>query len=165
MRPRAWVVYKPHPDVVAGLRRAGCGEDWVADGCDEVVTKVPIGSMLCTVDEVHVMTSLAGFEGLLRGCRVVCHGIPFYAGWGLTQDLVGTPRRQVQRTLEELVAAALIWYPRYVSLRSGKSIEVEDAVEELVVWRAHERLASRSLTNRLVRGLELRLLGFLYRLL
>ena len=32
------------------------------------------------------MTSLTGFDALLRGKRVVTHGLPFYAGWGLTTD-------------------------------------------------------------------------------
>ena len=164
MRPRAWVIYKPHPDVAAGLRRAGRGEALVFEGCDEVIGDVPMGRLLSSVDEVHVMTSLAGFEGLLRGCRVVCHGIPFYAGWGLTCDLVETPRRGVSRTLEELVAATLIVYPRYVSLRSGRLIEVEEAVEELAVWRNHEREASRLVLNRWVRGLLHRVLGCFYRL-
>ncbi len=164
LRPSAWVVYKPHPDVAAGLRRAGRGEELAFEGCDEVIGDVPMGRLLSSVDEVHVMTSLAGFEGLLRGRRVVCHGIPFYAGWGLTRDLVETPRRGVSRTLEELVAATLIVYPRYVSLRSGRVIEVEEAVEELAIWRNHEREASRLVLNRWVRGLLHRVLGYFYRL-
>ena len=35
--------------------------------CDEIVTDVPIHRLLDAVDEVHVLTSLAGFEALLRG--------------------------------------------------------------------------------------------------
>jgi capsular polysaccharide export protein len=37
-------------------------------------------------DELHTMTSLSGFEALMHGKRVFCYGMPFYAGWGLTQD-------------------------------------------------------------------------------
>jgi capsular polysaccharide export protein len=59
----------------------------VFEGCDEVIGDVPMGRLLSFVDEVHVMASPAVIEGLLRGCRVICHGIPFYAGWGLTRDL------------------------------------------------------------------------------
>jgi capsular polysaccharide export protein len=67
------------------------------------------------VDEVHVNTSLAGFEALLRLKPVTTYGVPFYAGWGLTRDLGDVPaRRTRKRTLDELVAAALLLYPRYL---------------------------------------------------
>jgi len=71
--------------------------------------------LIDTVDEVHCITSLAGFEALLRGKQVTTHGVPFYAGWGLTTDLGPIPsRRRRRRSLDELVAAALIFYPTYV---------------------------------------------------
>ena len=38
------------------------------------------------------MTSLTGFDALLRGKRVVTYGQPFYAGWGLTEDRCGVAR-------------------------------------------------------------------------
>lgn len=59
------------------------------------------------------MTSLTGFDALLRGKRVVVFGRPFYAGWGLTQDMLPIPRRQRQLYLDELVAGALLHYPLY----------------------------------------------------
>jgi capsular polysaccharide export protein len=37
-------------------------------------------SSLSAVDEVHTLTSLAGFQALLRGKPVTCYGQPFYAG-------------------------------------------------------------------------------------
>lgn len=80
--PDAYVVYKPHPDVVAGLRDAGQNEQQALDWCNEVVVDYPIGELFASVDEVHVLTSLAGFEALLRGRKVVTFGQPFYAGWG-----------------------------------------------------------------------------------
>ena len=40
--------------------------------------------LLGIVDEVHTLTSLTGFEALLRGIEVHAYGGPFYAGWGLT---------------------------------------------------------------------------------
>jgi len=60
------------------------------------------------------MTSLAGFEGLLRGKRVVTYGIPFYAGWGLTDDRHRSERRTRKLILDELVAGCLLKYPRYM---------------------------------------------------
>jgi len=53
------------------------------------------------------MTSLSGFEALLRDKKVVTYGSPFYAGWGLTEDHAVTERRCRRRTLEELIYLAL----------------------------------------------------------
>lgn len=130
----AHVVYKPHPDVAAGLRAKGVKEEEAPRWCDEVVTDVPMGEMLAKVDELHVLTSLAGFEALLRGKTVVCHGMPFYAGWGLTRDVEPMERRGRRLTVEEMVAAALILYPAYVSRVTGRRITPEQALDELLEW-------------------------------
>lgn len=133
--PDAYVVYKPHPDVLAGLRRAGVGEDEAVRWCDEIVEDVPMQVMLDAVDEVHVLTSLAGFEALLRGREVTCYGNPFYAGWGLTHDMAPLARRTRRLSLDELVAGVLILYPAYVSRTTGRFTTPERALEELLVWR------------------------------
>lgn len=135
-RPDAHVIYKPHPDVVARLRKAGQGEDLAAHHCDEIVLDVPIHELLQAVDEVHVLTSLAGFEALLRGRKVVTYGCPFYAGWGLTEDRESLPRRQRHLSLDELVAGVLILYPTYVSRITGRFTTPERALEELLAWKA-----------------------------
>jgi capsular polysaccharide export protein len=84
------------------------------------------------VDEVHVNTSLAGFEALLRNKPVTTYGVPFYAGWGLTTDLGPVPkRRSAGRTLDELVAAALLLYPRYLDPVSGLPCPAEVLVMRL----------------------------------
>ena len=134
--PEAYLVYKPHPDVVAGLCRAGAGEDTATALCDEVLAQGSIQQLFTQIDALHVLTSLAGFEALLRGLEVHCWGLPFYAGWGLTHDLERCGRRQRQLSLDELVHAALIDYPRYVSRNSGWFITPEQAIDELVAWRA-----------------------------
>lgn len=84
---------------------------------------------------MHVLTSLAGFEALLRGKRVVCYGQPFYAGWGLTEDKVPVRRRSRQLSLEALVAGTLILYPTYVSRTTGRFTTPERALDELDQWR------------------------------
>jgi capsular polysaccharide export protein len=155
----AYVVYKPHPDVVAGLRQRGDGEESAADFCDEVIVDAPMGALLPVVDAVHVNTSQTGFEALLRGKDVTCHGQPFYAGWGLTRDLAPCARRTRARSLDELVAAALLLYPTYVSARTGERTTAEDALDELdaaknaapsLLSRAFERTV-RPLLRRLTR--------------
>jgi capsular polysaccharide export protein len=137
-RPQSYLVYKPHPDVEAGLRRRGATESLAANFCDEVVRDADMNSLLLQVDEVHTMTSLAGFEGLLRGKKVVTYGMPFYAGWGLTSDIGMIPttaaRRQRRLELPELVAGALILYPLYAGLVSRQIVPPEVALQELSAW-------------------------------
>ena len=77
------------------------------------------------------MTSLAGFEALLRGKPVWTYGRPFYAGWGLTHDALDFPRRDRRLDLDQLIAGALIAYPIYVHPRSGLPCRIEDVVTYL----------------------------------
>jgi len=148
--PEAFLVYKPHPDVVAGLCRSGDGEQRAAQVCDCLLRDGSIHALFEQVDALHVLTSLAGFEALLRGVEVHCWGLPFYAGWGLTQDRLSSPRRGRPLPLAALVHGALIDYPRYVSRHSGWFISPEQAIEELVSWRAAPA-AQRTLVQALFR--------------
>ncbi len=108
-----------------------------------------------SADEVHTMTSLAGFEALLRGLRVVVYGRPFYAGWGLTTDLPAFDRGR-RLTLDQLVAGALILYPRYLDpltrLPCGPEILVE-RLEQPELWRAGPLVRMRRLQGLLSRRL------------
>lgn len=114
--PDAFILYKPHPDIEAGFRRGRIAEAELAGLADQVLRGVPMAPLFGLVDEVHTITSLTGFEALLRGLPVTCWGTPFYAGWGLTEDRgpPATPPRTRRLTLDELVAAALILYPRCI---------------------------------------------------
>ena len=132
--PDAWIVYKSHPDVVAGLRREGSPQAELQHWCDALLTEGCMDQLLQEVDAVHVLTSLTGFEALLRGVEVHTWGLPFFAGWGLSHDRLTCSRRGRQLQLDELVYAALVAYPRYVSRRSGLFIEPEQAIEELLEW-------------------------------
>ena len=82
------------------------------------------------------MTSLTGFEALLRQRRVMTYGQPFYAGWGLTEDKLPNPRRTRRLVLDQLVAGVLLLYPRYLSRATGKLISAEDALSELLAWKS-----------------------------
>jgi capsular polysaccharide export protein len=133
--PDAYLLYKPHPDVRARLRDAGADEAQAFRWCDEVLGDIAFDRLLAQVDEVHVLTSLAGFEALMRGKKVSCYGQPFYSGWGLTEDVIAHPRRGRKLTLAQLVAATLILYPTYISRASGKFTTAERALQELIAWR------------------------------
>lgn len=128
--PAAVIAYKPHPDVETGLRPgavpdAGTIADVILDRTDPMAA-------LSQVDEVWTMTSLLGFEALLRGKRVTCLGSPFYAHWGLTDDRAMPISRRVARVdLAGLVHAALISYPRYYDPVTGLACPVEVIVDRL----------------------------------
>ena len=138
--PDAYLIYKPHPDVLTGLRWASKAERQAPQVADLVLREAAIQQLFSQVDAVHVLTSLAGFEALLRGVEVHTWGLPFYSGWGLTHSVHPCARRERRLSLDELVYGALIAYPRYVSLRSGWQITPEQAIDELVVWRQEHRI-------------------------
>lgn len=113
--PAAHILFKPHPDVDAGHREGRVPDAALLDHADAIIRDESMPSLLARVDGVHVLTSLTGFEALLRGLEVTVHGHPFYAGWGLTRDLAGPLARRTRRlTLAELIAGTLILYPRYI---------------------------------------------------
>jgi len=130
-RPSAYIIYKPHPDVIKGYRRGHYPKEVFLEFCDEVCENVSSLSLVEVADEVHTISSLFGFEALLYNKKVICYGQPFYSGWGLTEDLYPVERRKRKLSLYELVAGTLIVYPFYVSLYNGRRIEPEDAVVEL----------------------------------
>ena len=126
--PDAYIIYKPHPDVVAGERDKGNCQLASSELADLVITDVSIDQIINVVDEVHTITSLAGFEALLRGKKVVTYGMPFYAGWGLTTDMETCIRRKRVLLLEELIAGTLILYPTYLDPFSHKICTVERVI-------------------------------------
>lgn len=145
--PDAVILYKPHPDVEAGLRKGATD----AGHADLVLHNADPMALLGQVDAVWTMTSLLGFEALLRRVPVVTLGAPFYAGWGLTEDHGDVPpRRRARVTLEGLVHAALIDYPRYRDPVSGLSCPVEVVVERL----ATGHMPRAGLGNRLLSKLQ-----------
>lgn len=110
----AFIVFKPHPDVETGLRKGKLTQEETARYADHVALKTNIIDLIEASDEVETFSSLSGFEALLRGKAVTTHGLPFYAGWGLSDDLTASPRRTVRRTLPELVYLALVVYARSI---------------------------------------------------
>lgn len=137
-RPEAFIAYKPHPDVEAGFRRGAIPPEEARRLADIVLDRAPIAPLLSQVEEVHTITSLTGFEALLRGVAVTCWGRPFYAGWGLTADHAPIPRRTRRLALDELVAGALILYPRYLDPVTELPCEPEALLDRLsspAPWR------------------------------
>lgn len=137
--PDAFIVFKPHPDVLSGNRTGAVALSDARAYADHVEVRASLAACLDVADEIHTMTSLVGFEGLLRGKRVVVHGQPFYAGWGLTDDRNPHPRRTRTLSLDELCAATLLHYPRYMNRATGQFTTPEVVIDLL---RAQREAAS-----------------------
>jgi capsular polysaccharide export protein len=132
VEPDAEIWFKPHPDVDAGHRRGAVPDPDALRYADSVVRGVPMADLLQAIDGIHVLTSLAGFEALLRGVEVTTHGMPFYAGWGLTRDLGQAPtRRNRGLSLNALAAAVLLLYPKYLDPVTGLPCTPEILIRRL----------------------------------
>jgi capsular polysaccharide export protein len=148
--PTAFIVYKPHPDVAHGLRPGHIARHVLHELGDVVATDANILDLIDACDHVETLSSLTGFEALIRGKPVVAHGAPFYAGWGLTEDLTELPRRGRRRTLAELVYLSLVRYCRAVDPEHLQPLTCERLTERLAEIRARpERRALAAARMRL----------------
>lgn len=150
--PNAVFLIKTHPDVLLGKKKGyltpslvkkltktsgkTVAVHWIAD------MVAPL-SLIEAVDHVYTVTSQMGFEALIAGKPVSCFGMPFYAGWGLTQDAQTCDRRQNAVTLAVLVAAALIKYTRYVCPYTKEQTELEQILDYLVAEKQMPRLKAK----------------------
>jgi len=142
--PGAFIVYKPHPDVQSGNRVGRMAQADAYRWADHIETHASVVSCLDACDEVHTMTSLTGFDALLRGKKVVTYGQPFYAGWGLTHDRAGEgsttavalERRTRRLLLDELVAGTLLHYPIYWDWQRMDYTSCEVVLQHLLAQRS-----------------------------
>jgi capsular polysaccharide export protein len=129
--PDADILIKTHPDTLAGL-----------DGYYTKVQKTgnifpitfginPI-SLIKAVDHVYVVSSQFGFEAAMCGKKVSVFGLPFYSGWGLTDDRLSCSRRQKKRTLEEIFAFAYMRYTHYSDPDTKKPCDIQRAMDWLL---------------------------------
>ena len=142
--PDAYIIYKPHPDTESGLRIKGSKDSSIFVNADFVANKISVEHLFNKVDRIAVFTSLGGFEALLRGISVSTYGLPFYAGWGLTDDKLynhkWAKRRTRKLTIEELTFITLAKYPLYSSIRFNCLTEVENIIEEIIESNAKKNL-------------------------
>lgn len=139
--PRGFFV-KAHPDVVAGFARGHLDEHARREGILRVAENLGPAALLARCDALWTLSSTLGFEALLRGQGVVTYGMPFYAGWGLTEDRARGPlagraraRRLARPSRFDLAARALISYARYADPVSGAALEPEEAIDWVLARR------------------------------
>lgn len=144
--PNDYLVYKPHPDVRVRNRKGSIHRSDALLFADTIETEASIVSCIEASAEVHTMTSLSGFDALLRGKSVVVYGSPFYSGWGLTEDKAPVQRRLRKLTLDELIAGAMLHYPIYWDWTLNGFTSCEAAIQQLIHKRA-ELIASGNLSS------------------
>ncbi|QBY03536.1 capsular polysaccharide biosynthesis protein [Thalassotalea sp. HSM 43] len=139
--PGAYIIYKPHPDVVAGNRAGVISADCKNLCVDEEVTELTLTSLYSHIDQLHTMTSLSGFEALIKDVNVVTWGQPFYSGWGLTKDMHPLARRKNLKTIEELLYATLIQYPTYIDWDTGLFASAENIVSKVQQQTSNQKIS------------------------
>lgn len=96
---------------------------------------------------VMVGSSLMGMEALMHGCRVVTYGVPFYAGWGLTEDRARNfEGRKKQTALADLFEMAYLRYCHYFD---------PDTTEPCGLGRIFDHIALQKEMFRRNRGLQI----------
>ncbi len=141
--PDAFIIFKPHPDVANGLRLGALSREQTALYADAVEVDTDIIDLIEQCDSVETISSLSGFEALLRGKRVVVHGLPFYAGWGVSEDTTRCSRRNRARTLDELVFLAMIRYPQYVDPNHFELCDAEIVISGIFRLRNNKTQSCR----------------------
>ena len=127
---------------VVGLKKANSVEF-------DANTPEPVIALMADQEDIEEMGATSATIGY-RGYRhascislnhVICHGIPFYAGWGLTRDMATTPpRRSRKLSLDELVAGVLLLYPRYLDPVTGIPCPPEVLVKRMGQQQMPNRL-------------------------
>ena len=151
--PDAFVIYKEHPDVYSGVREGKLDESDVLQSADLYLTDTSLINLFDVIDRVCTICSLSGFEALMRGVAVSTYGLPFYAGWGLTDDRYTFERRKAALSLDDLCYQALIKYPRYVHWNTRKITSPESIVNAIAMESGSLKKLKTSWVSRQVRKL------------
>jgi capsular polysaccharide export protein len=142
--PDAEIIYKPHPDVLFGKRPMQSNPNEVKHIAKVITEPLGLTDALQTIDHVYTITSLSGFEALLRGIPVTTLGAPFYSGWGLTDDRQTVSRRKRKLTIEEVFAAAYILYPKYLHPITKEPITIEEAIKIIKFMKDYEEQKAKA---------------------
>jgi capsular polysaccharide export protein len=130
--PLSDIYLKIHPDVLSGKKESDIQICEIPKECYLLKEDINPISLLQNFTKVYTKTSQMGFEALLVGCDTVCFGMPFYAGWGVTDDRVDCPRRNRQLKIEEVFAAAYILYSKYYNPITNQKSDLDDTIRTII---------------------------------
>lgn len=140
--PGAAIYYKPHPDVLSRMRQQLSDPAEISELCTIMEEPMSLPDALDRVEHVYTITSLSGFEALIRGKSVTVVGAPFYAGWGLTDDRQPSPRRGRRLSIEAVFAAAYLLYPAYFNIDNGAVSSFEEVLDRIRVGKRSPQAVS-----------------------
>jgi len=129
------IYLKVHPDVLAGKKRSNIDIVLAKKHCKIITEDINPIVLLEAFTKVYTQTSQMGFEALLLDKEVVCFGMPFYAGWGLTDDRISIDRRKRKLSVKEIFAAAYLLYTRYYNPYENRACDIVEAIETIAKRR------------------------------
>nr|WP_321442509.1 hypothetical protein [uncultured Cohaesibacter sp.] len=128
--PDCHIYFKQHPDCVGPRSRSGYVDLSAFPKVEAVPAEMSLPEACELVERVYTISSLGGFEALMRGKLVTTFGCPFYAGWGLTDDHVAFRRRTNRLSLAQLFHIAYLDYPTYFNPHTGERLTAQDVMSE-----------------------------------
>ncbi|MDO6507247.1 hypothetical protein Q4506_06935 [Colwellia sp. 4_MG-2023] len=117
--PNCEIFYRPHPEVYQGFQNSKFKAQSVEKYATITTPDENIIDFIEAVDHVYTISSLSGFEAVIRNKKVTTVGAPFYSGWGVTDDRVTIKRRTAKLSIEEVFAGTYLLYPRYLGDHSN----------------------------------------------
>ena len=130
--PNSNILLKIHPDVLSGKKKSDINISNLDSKIKIIAEDINPISLLKYINKVYTKTSGMGFEALMCGCECVCFGMPFYAGWGLSDDRVQAPlRRNRTLSIEELFAGAYILYAKYIDAYTGQNTTLKRVLPQI----------------------------------
>ena len=130
--PNSNILLKIHPDVLSGKKKSDINISNLDSKIKIITEDINPISLLKHINKVYTKTSGMGFEALMCGCECVCFGMPFYAGWGLSDDRGQAPlRRNRTLSIEELFAGAYILYAKYIDAYTGQNTTLKRVLPQI----------------------------------
>lgn len=130
--PNSNILLKIHPDVLSGKKKSDINISNLDSKIKIIAEDINPISLLKYINKVYTKTSGMGFEALMCRCECVCFGMPFYAGWGLSDDRVQAPlRRNRTLSIEELFAGAYILYAKYIDAYTGQNTTLKRVLPQI----------------------------------
>ena len=131
----AEVYIKIHPDVLSGKKDSDINEIDIPPSCHILTDNANPIELMSYFDKVYTKTSGMGFEALILDKEVYCYGLPFYAGWGVTDDKLECSRREKKLSIDKIFAGAYILYTSYYNPYSNEESDILDVIEYIIKYR------------------------------
>lgn len=129
--PGAEIVIRTHPETAGGARPGYFGPEDAGGQVRLLTEPLSPWALLAGAKAVYTVSSQLGFEAILAGHRPQVAGLPFYAGWGLSDDALPHPRRARALTVAQLFAGAAILYPLWYDPLRDRPCQIEEVIDQL----------------------------------